>query len=71
MNDTPEQFERHMNLNARGGFFTAQAFAKHVGQRNYDASIIFTSSVNAIHPELNNTMYDMTKAAVSAMTKGS
>lgn len=60
----PDEYDRLMSLNARGYFFTSQAFLRAVGKRDQDASIICTGSSNGLQAEMESTLYDMSKGAV-------
>ena len=66
---TPEEYDTMMNLNVRGYFFATQAFAKIVGKRDHDASVICTGSTNGLQAEKGIAIYDMTKGAVLMMVR--
>jgi len=64
-----DDYDRLMNLNVRGYFFTSQAFVKAVGKRDSDASIICTGSTNGQQAEMESTLYDISKGAVLMMVR--
>ncbi len=70
---TEESYDRCLNVNAKGAFFLAKAFAGRVLSRSErsDAyhSIINVTSVNAVAASINRIEYCMSKAAASMMSK--
>lgn len=68
---TPEQFDRTLNVNLRGAFFTAQAFGRHFLERG-EGNIILISSMSGNHivnvPQ-KQCSYNASKAGVSALTR--
>ncbi len=69
LNTTPESFDRVHSVNARGTFFLAQCFARHmVGRVKLEPEarpvIVFISSISAYVSSLNRAEYCMSKAAV-------
>lgn len=59
-----DDYARIMDLNVRGYYFTSQAFARVVGKRDADASIVCTGSTNGLRAEMESVLYDMSKGAV-------
>lgn len=70
MESMPEDFNRLFDLNVRGYYFAAQAFARVVGKRHHDASIICTGSTNSLQAENGSVMYDTSKGAVLMLMRG-
>jgi NAD(P)-dependent dehydrogenase (short-subunit alcohol dehydrogenase family) len=65
-NVTPEDYDRHFAINARGVFFGVQAIAPLIRD---GGSIIVTSSLAATKILPNHTVYAGSKAAVAAFAK--
>jgi 2,3-dihydro-2,3-dihydroxybenzoate dehydrogenase len=62
---TPEQWDRTLGVNTRGGVFLAQACASHfVDAHVHGRIILFASIVGGSIVRLNNTAYSASKAAV-------
>jgi D-xylose 1-dehydrogenase len=65
---TPEYWDQRMAVNLRHQFFAAQAVA--TGMKSAGGgSIINMSSISYIIPTPNLTLYNMAKAAITAMTR--
>lgn len=68
---TPTAFDRVMNINLRGTFFVAQAFARHM--KNTDSniyrSIITTSSINAKQVRVDTPEYSISKSGLSTLNQ--
>jgi len=67
--DYLEKWMQIQSLNVRGYFIASHEFARLVGQRNCDANIICTGSINAILAERGNVPYDISKAAINGMVR--
>lgn len=66
---TPEAFDRVTGVNLRGTFFTAQAGARAMIERQTAGRIVLMSSVTGIRALGNLSAYGMTKAAIRMMAK--
>lgn len=66
---TPDDYDAIMNLNVRGYFFATQAFARIVGKRDNDASVLCIGSTNGLQAEKGLAVYDMSKGAVLMMVR--
>lgn len=64
MDLTEEHFTKTFDLNVRGYFLASQEFARLVGQREFDASIICVGSSNSIQAEHSSVLYDASKGAI-------
>jgi len=69
MDATVESFNRTFDLNVKGYFFASQEFAKLVGPRDFDASIIHVGSTNSLQAEKNSVIYDTSKGAILMMVR--
>lgn len=69
LDTTPEQFDRILNVNLRGSYFTAQAAAKHMIAANVRGRILLMSSVVGLRAFLNLTAYGVTKAGIAHMAR--
>lgn len=65
---TPELWDRHHEINARGTFFLMQEGARRMIAAGRGGSIINVTSVVAERPWLHNTAYAASKAAVRIAT---
>lgn len=62
---TPEQWDRTLGVNTRGGVFLAQACARHFVDSDVNGRIIlFASIVGGSVVRMNNTAYSASKAAI-------
>lgn len=66
---TPESFDRLVEVNLRGSFFTAQAAARLMISARIPGRILLMSSVTGIQAHLNLACYGMTKAGLAMMAK--
>jgi len=64
--ETPENFDRMMNINLRGVYFTLSKFIPHL---NDGASVVILSSVLASTVSSGLAVYSASKAAVSSIMK--
>ena len=67
---SPADFSTVFDLNVRGYFFATQQFARIVGRRDFDASVICTGSSNSIQAERDLVLYDASKGAVLMLVRG-
>jgi NAD(P)-dependent dehydrogenase (short-subunit alcohol dehydrogenase family) len=65
----PEHFHKTFDLNVGGYFFCSQEFARLVGPRNQDASIICMGSTNSIQAEEGGVLYDASKGAILMLVR--
>ena len=65
----PELWEKTLNLNVRGSYFTAQAFARELVARKSPGAILTTCSTNGFQPEDDSTAYDISKGAMVMLTR--
>jgi NAD(P)-dependent dehydrogenase (short-subunit alcohol dehydrogenase family) len=63
------QWDKTFEVNTRGYFEAARAFAKHVGDRGAPGAIVNVASVVALRGSPLQGVYAMTKAAVVSMTQ--
>jgi 3-oxoacyl-[acyl-carrier protein] reductase len=66
---TPEAFDRLTSVNLRGSFFTAQAAAQIMIQKQIPGRILLMSSVTGGQAFLNLGAYGITKAGIRHMAK--
>ena len=69
METTDEDWERTMNINLRGVFFSDQAAARQMLAEGHGGAIINIASVAAINASSTLTAYCASKAGVAHMTK--
>ena len=65
----PELWEKTINLNVRGSYFTAQAFAQELVARKRPGAILTTCSTNGFQPEDDSSAYDISKGAMVMLTR--
>ncbi len=65
--ETEEEYDRIMNVNTKGAFFTAQAAAREMSGRG--GSMIFISSMWGIAGAANESAYSASKAALTGLTR--
>ena len=65
----PARWEKTINLNVRGSYFTAQAFARELVARQRPGAIVTTCSTNGFQPEDDSTAYDISKGAMVMLTR--
>lgn len=65
----PAAFDRVMNVNLRGSFFTAQAAARVMVDRQILGRIILMSSVTGVQAMLGLDAYGITKAGIRMMAR--
>ncbi len=66
---TPEVFDRIINVNLRGTYFTAQAAAKRMIAAGKPGRILLTSSIVGQVAFPNFSIYSLTKAAIQMLAK--
>jgi len=64
--ETPENFDKMMNVNLKGVYFTLSKFIPHL---NDGASVVILSSVLASTVSPGLALYSASKAAISSLTK--
>lgn len=69
LEDTQEQFDNTYGVNVGGMYFTAQAVAKHMIEKNIKGRIINTASIVATVIPPGTALYSSSKAAVVSLTK--
>lgn len=62
------EWDRHMNINLKGTFLTAQRVAQEMIERKVNGSIINVSSVNGISAEADQAHYNATKGGMNLLT---
>jgi rhamnose utilization protein RhaD (predicted bifunctional aldolase and dehydrogenase)/NAD(P)-dependent dehydrogenase (short-subunit alcohol dehydrogenase family) len=69
--DTPpeEVWAKTMHINVTANFVLAQEAAKVLKEQNLPASIVLTSSANALVPKAGSEAYDVSKAAVNHLVR--
>src|SRR6185312_11559956 len=65
----PELWEKTINLNVRGSYFVAQAFAQELVRRKRPGAILTTCSTNGFQPEDDSSAYDISKGAMVMLTR--
>ncbi|WDR06195.1 glucose 1-dehydrogenase [Devosia rhodophyticola] len=63
------QFAKTFDLNVKGYLFAAQAFARHVGNDQENASIVCVGSTNSKAAEKNSVIYDSSKGAILMLVR--
>lgn len=66
---TPEEWDRHMNINLRGGVFLTKAVAKHMLENGIHGTIEFISSQAGKIGEAENSAYSTSKSAMFALVQ--
>ena len=66
---TPEAFDRLTSVNLRGSYFTAQAAAKIMIDKQIKGRILLLSSVTGVQAVLNLGAYGITKAGIRMMAR--
>jgi glucose 1-dehydrogenase len=69
LNYTPEAFDRLTGVNLRGSYFTAQAAALHMIEKQIPGRILLMSSITGGQAFLNLGAYGVTKAGIRQMAK--
>jgi rhamnose utilization protein RhaD (predicted bifunctional aldolase and dehydrogenase)/NAD(P)-dependent dehydrogenase (short-subunit alcohol dehydrogenase family) len=64
-----EQWTQTLDVNVTANYLLADEAAKTLRERDLDASIILTSSANAVVPKRGSEAYDLSKAAVSHLVR--
>lgn len=67
---TEEEFDKILDINMKGAFLVAQAVGRRLIAQRTPGSIINIDSLNSFRPLKGVQPYAMSKAAVSAMTRG-
>ncbi|WP_397571665.1 SDR family NAD(P)-dependent oxidoreductase [Schlesneria sp. T3-172] len=67
---TIEEFDGILDINLKGAFLVAQQVGRHMLERKGGGSIINIDSLNSFRPLKGVQPYAMSKAAISAMTRG-
>jgi len=66
---TVEGFEKQFNINLKGAYFLAQAFADHLEKKeSSDGNIVFITSERGLYGD--DIPYGLTKVAVNSLTRG-
>ncbi len=65
---TPENWDRHVNINLKAPFFLSQKFAEQVPE-NGKGKIIQITDFRGVRPGIGHFAYTVTKSALIAMTK--
>ncbi|MEM6842867.1 MAG: SDR family NAD(P)-dependent oxidoreductase [Bacteroidota bacterium] len=65
----PEDFQKVVNLNLRGGFFLTQAAVQQMREQGQGGRVLLMSSVIGVQAAAKLTVYAITKAALSMMAK--
>jgi NAD(P)-dependent dehydrogenase (short-subunit alcohol dehydrogenase family) len=66
---TESVWETTMSLNVTSNFVLAQEAAKVLNAQNLPASIVLTTSANAVVPKAGSEAYDVSKAAISHLIR--
>lgn len=66
---TDEQWAQTLDLNVTANYLLADETARILQEQNLDASIVLTSSANAVVPKRGSEAYDLSKAAVSHLVR--
>ena len=66
---TDEQWTQTLDINVTANYLIADEAAKILREQNLDASIVLTSSANAVVPKRGSEAYDLSKAAVSHLVR--
>lgn len=66
---TPQAFDRLLGVNLRGSYFTAQAAARVMVEKNISGRILLMSSVTGTRAFLNLSAYGLTKAGIQHMAR--
>ncbi|HSS99504.1 MAG TPA: bifunctional rhamnulose-1-phosphate aldolase/short-chain dehydrogenase, partial [Terriglobales bacterium] len=66
---TDEQWTQTFGINVTANYLIADEVAKILREQGLDASIILTSSANAVVPKRGSEAYDLSKAAVSHLVR--
>ena len=69
LDNTASEWDRLVNLNLRGMYFTAQAFAKRLVAQKRPGKIILVGSTNSFVAEEASSIYDTTKGGIGMMVK--
>lgn len=69
LENTPAEWDRLVNLNLRGMYFTSQTFARRLIAMKRPGKIIMVGSTNSFVAEENSTIYDTTKGGIAMMVK--
>jgi NAD(P)-dependent dehydrogenase (short-subunit alcohol dehydrogenase family) len=66
---TEQTWDRVLDVNVKGAFFSAQAAAKQMVQAGNGGRIVNIASIDALHPTGRLVHYDSSKSGVAMMTK--
>ena len=66
---TDEQWTQTLGINVTANYLIADEVSKILREQDLDASIILTSSSNAVVPKRGSEAYDLSKAAVSHLVR--
>jgi rhamnose utilization protein RhaD (predicted bifunctional aldolase and dehydrogenase)/NAD(P)-dependent dehydrogenase (short-subunit alcohol dehydrogenase family) len=66
---TDEQWEVTLDVNVTANYLLADEAARILEDQNLDASIVLTSSANAVVPKRGSLAYDVSKAALSHLVR--
>ena len=64
-----ETWDKTFSANISSNFILTEEFARIVGLQNSEASVLLTSSANAVAPKSGSEPYDVSKAAVSHLIR--
>jgi NAD(P)-dependent dehydrogenase (short-subunit alcohol dehydrogenase family) len=67
---TRARWNKTIDLNLKGNYFAAQAFARRLAAEKRPGAIVVTGSVNGFQAELNSSAYDISKGGVAMMVRG-
>ena len=66
---SPTQWGKTLEINVTANYFLAEQAARIFREQGLDASIVLTSSANAVVPKRGSEAYDVSKAAVSHLVR--
>ncbi len=66
---SPAQWGKTLEINVTANYFLAEQAARIFREQGLDASIVLTSSANAVVPKRGSEAYDVSKAAVSHLVR--
>jgi len=66
---TDEQWTQTLDINVTANYLIGDEVAQILREQNLDASIVLTSSANAVVPKRGSEAYDLSKAAVSHLVR--
>ena len=66
---TDQQWAQTLDINVTANYLLADELAGILHEQNLDASVVLTSSANAVVPKRGSEVYDLSKAAVSHLVR--